>query len=137
VKILLVEDNPGDARLFTDFFKDSQFNIKIEHVMDGALALDYLYQKGAYKDVSLPDIIVLDLNLPKIGGIHILELIKEDDDLKKIPVIILGTSDEAGEVKRAYDMHANCYIVKPIDFDHFLEVVKSIEGFWTMVTLPS
>jgi DNA-binding response OmpR family regulator len=119
------------------FFNDSKFNIKVEHVGDGALALDYLYQKGAYKGVSLPDIIVLDLNLPKIGGMHILELIKEDNDLKKIPVIILGTSDEADEVKKAYDMHANCYIVKPIDFDHFLEVVKSIETFWTMVTLPS
>ena len=137
MKVLLVEDNPGDARLFTDFFNDSKFNIKVEHVGDGAAALDYLYQKGAYEGVSLPDIIVLDLNLPKVGGMHILELIKEDDDLKKIPVIILGTSDEAGEVKRAYDMHANCYIVKPIDFDHFLEVVKSIEEFWTMVTLPS
>ncbi len=137
MKVLLVEDNPGDARLFKDFFKDSKSYIKIEHVSDGALALDYLYQKGAYTGVSLPDIIVLDLNLPKVGGMHILELIKEDDDLKKIPVIILGTSDEAGEVKRAYDMHANCYIVKPIDFDHFLEVVKSIEEFWTMVTLPS
>jgi DNA-binding response OmpR family regulator len=137
MNVLLVEDNPGDARLFTDFFNDSKSYIKIEHVSDGAAALDYLYQKGAYKGVSLPDIIVLDLNLPKIGGMHILELIKEDNDLKKIPVIILGTSDEADEVKKAYDMHANCYIVKPIDFDHFLEVVKSIETFWTMVTLPS
>jgi CheY-like chemotaxis protein len=76
--------------------------------------LDYLYQKGTYKGVSLPDIIVLDLNLPKIGGMHILELIKEDDNLKRIPVIVLGTSDEAGEVKRAYEGYANCYIVKPI-----------------------
>jgi two-component system, chemotaxis family, response regulator Rcp1 len=136
MKILLVEDNPADARLFTDFFNDS-FNIKIAHVGDGALALDYLYHKGTYLDVSLPDIIVLDLNLPKIGGMHILELIKEDDKLKKIPVIVLGTSNEPKEIKRAYNSHANCYIVKPIDFDHLRDVLKSIEGFWfNIVTLP-
>jgi CheY-like chemotaxis protein len=137
MNFLLVEDNPGDARLFMDYFSDSKSYIKIEYVSDGALALDYLYQKGTYEQVSLPDIIVLDLNLPKIGGMHILDTIKKDADLKKIPVIVLGTSNEAGEVKKAYDSHANCYIVKPIDFNHLMDVLKSIEGFWTMVTLPS
>jgi DNA-binding response OmpR family regulator len=106
-------------------------------VSDGAAALDYLYQKKEYENVSLPDIIVLDLNLPKIKGMNVLELIKEDEKFKRIPVIVLGTSDEAGEVRRAYDSYANCYIVKPVDFDHFLEIVRSIERFWTMVTLPS
>jgi DNA-binding response OmpR family regulator len=85
----------------------------------------------------LPDIIVLDLNLPKIKGMSVLKLIKDDDDLKRIPVLVLGTSDEAEEVKRAYDSYASCYIVKPLDFDHFLKVVRSIEVFWTMATLPS
>jgi DNA-binding response OmpR family regulator len=137
MNFLLVEDNPGDARLFKDYFSDSKFNISVEHVSDGAAALDYLYQKKEYENVSLPDIIVLDLNLPKIKGMNVLELIKEDEKFKRIPVIVLGTSDEAGEVRRAYDSYANCYIVKPVDFDHFLEIVRSIERFWTMVTLPS
>lgn len=137
MKILLVEDNPGDARLFKDFFKDSKFNIIVDHVGDGAAALDYLHQKEKYESISLPDIIVLDLNLPKIGGIHILQVIKEDDNLKRIPVIVLGTSNEPGEIKKAYDSHANCYIVKPIDFDHLMGVLKSIEGFWVdIVKLP-
>jgi DNA-binding response OmpR family regulator len=136
MKILLVEDNPADARLFMDYYSDSKF-IGVDHVSDGARALDYLYQKSEYEGVSLPDIIVLDLNLPKIKGLSVLELIKDDDDLKRIPVIVLGTSDEEEEVKRAYDSYASCYIVKPIDFDHFLEVVRSIEEFWTMATIPS
>ncbi|MGZ7159398.1 MAG: response regulator [Methanobacterium sp.] len=136
-KILLVEDNPADARLIIDYFKKSGSKIKIEHLVNGADALDYLYQKGKYKNTSLPHIIILDMNLPKVEGMTVLKTIKEDKNLINIPVIVFGTSNDPLEVKKAYKLHANCYIVKPLDFDEFNNVLKYIEQFWiNLVNLP-
>ncbi|MGZ7117315.1 MAG: response regulator [Methanobacterium sp.] len=136
VKILLVEDNPADARLITDYFEKS--GTKIKHVTDGAEALDYLYQRGEYQNASLPQIVILDMNIPKVDGMTVLETIKDDENLNKIAVIVFGTSGDSKEVKKAYKSYANCYIVKPIDYDDFENKLESIAEFWLkMVTLPS
>lgn len=138
IGVLLVEDNPADLNLIRGYFRDSGFNLTLEHVVDGAEALNYLYQKEKYENVSLPDIIVLDLNLPKIDGMKVLEIIKDDSNLKKIPVIVFGTSSDPTEVKKAYKNYSNCYIVKPIDFIQFENKLRSIEQFWfEIVTLPN
>ena len=135
VDILLVEDNPADARIINDYFESSNVNIK--HVTDGFKALDYIYQKGRYKNVSLPDIVFLDINMPKVNGMTVLKTIKKDENLKKIPVIVLGTSGDSKEVKSAYESNANCYITKPIDYDHFDTILGCIEKFWTKIaTIP-
>jgi CheY-like chemotaxis protein len=136
--MLLVEDNPADARLIIDHFKNSSTKTDITHIKNGAEALDYIYQKGNYKNAPLPNIIILDMNLPKVEGGIVLETIKNDRNLKNIPVIIFGTSNDSKEVKDAYNSHANCYIVKPIDYDNFNIILNCIENFWiNLVKLPS
>jgi len=135
VDILLVEDNPADARIVTDYFKSSKINIK--HVTDGSKALDYIYQREDYENASLPDIIILDINLPRLGGMAVLKTIKKDKNLKRIPVIVFGTSGDSKEVKNTYKYDANCYIIKPLDYDHFDIVLGCIEKFWiNIATIP-
>ena len=138
VRILLVEDNPGDARLAQEALKDSKVTNKLFHVEDGVEAMAFLRKQGKYADMPRPDLILLDLNMPKKDGREVLAEIKEDDDLKCIPVVILTVSKAEEDVLKAYDLHANCFITKPIDLSQFMKVVKSIEDFWlTIVKLPS
>jgi len=137
VEILLVEDNPGDARLAKEALMDSKFKNNLTTVADGVEALEYLYKKGIHQDAKTPDLILLDLNLPRKDGREVLAEIKTDDNLKRIPVVILTTSSAEEDVLKTYNLHANCYITKPIDLDQFMKVVKSIEDFWiTIVKLP-
>ncbi len=137
IDILLVEDNPGDVRLTREVLKDGKINNSLNVVMDGEEALDYLYKRGAHATAKRPDMILLDLNLPKIDGREVLEQIKNDPNLKRIPVIVLTTSDAQSDILKMYDSHANCYITKPVDFAQFINVVKSIENFWlSIVQLP-
>jgi len=137
VQILLIEDNPADARLVVEVLKDSKIKNKIHVIEDGVTAMDYLHRDGEYEDSSRPDIILLDLNLPKKDGREVLKEIKEDPKLKCIPVVILTTSSTREDINQTYSNHANCFITKPVDFDQFLKVVQSIEDFWlTGVKLP-
>ncbi|MFH0865437.1 MAG: response regulator [Bacteroidota bacterium] len=138
IDILLIEDNPGDARLAQESLKDSKVKNKIHIVYDGVQATDFLFRKNDYKDAPRPDLIILDLNLPKKDGREVLAEIKEDDDLKRIPVVILTISKAEEDILKTYNLHANCYITKPLDLNKFMEVVKSIEDFWlTIVKLPN
>ncbi|WP_235549546.1 response regulator [Paenibacillus sp. Soil766] len=137
VEILLVEDNPGDIRLIVEVLKEGKIHNNLSVVEDGEEALAYLRREGSYRDAIVPDIILLDLNLPKINGTEVLAEIKKDPLLKYIPVIILTTSEAEQDILRAYDLHANCYITKPVNLEQFLTVVRSIENFWlTIVKLP-
>lgn len=137
VDILLIEDNPGDARLAQEALKDSKVKNKLHVVSDGIEATDFLFRRNNYKDATRPDLIILDLNLPKKDGREVLAEIKEDEDLKRIPVVILTISKAEEDILKTYNLHANCYITKPLDLDKFMEVVKSIEDFWlTIVKLP-
>jgi CheY-like chemotaxis protein len=137
VEILLVEDNPGDVRLTLEALKDGKVMNRLNVVEDGVAALDYLYKRAPYTGVMRPDLILLDLNLPKKNGREILATIKSDDTLKTIPVVILTTSQAEEDVMRSYVLHANCYISKPVGFEHFTHIVRSIELFWlTIVQLP-
>ncbi len=137
IDILLVEDNPGDARLTREAFRDSKLLNTLHHVEDGVEALAFLRREGPFKAMPRPDLVLLDLNLPRMDGREVLAAIKSDEALKRIPVIILTTSDDDRDVLRAYDRHANCYITKPVRLERFLEVVRSIEEFWlSVVRLP-
>ena len=137
IEILMVEDNPGDVRLTQEALKDAKILNTLRVVEDGAAALDYLYRRGDYAHAPRPDLILLDLNLPKKNGREVLEDIKGDESLKLIPVVILTTSHAEEDVVRAYSLHANCYITKPVDFTQFAKIVRTIEDFWlTIVTLP-
>ena len=137
VEILLVEDNPGDARLARESLKDSKIRNSLSHVKDGVEALAFLRQQGDYAAAPRPDLILLDLNLPRKDGRQVLAEIKQDSDLKHIPVVILTISKDEEDVLKSYSLHANCYITKPIDLGQFMKVVKSIEDFWlTIVKLP-
>jgi CheY-like chemotaxis protein len=143
VEILMVEDNPGDARLTQEAFKQGKLhnhietNFHINIVKDGTDALEFLYQQGSYQDAPRPDLILLDLNLPRTSGFEVLAAIKPDPNLRCIPVAILTTSEAHKDIIKAYELHANCYITKPIDLEQFLEAVKAIESFWlTTVKLP-
>lgn len=138
VEILLVEDNPGDARLILEAFKDSEITTNINTVTDGEQALHYLQKKNSFANSIRPNIIFLDLNLPKVNGLEVLETIKNDVSLKTIPVVILTTSSSDEHIVKSYNLNANCYITKPVDFDKFLDAVKTIEGFWFNVArLPN
>jgi chemotaxis family two-component system response regulator Rcp1 len=138
VEILLVEDNPGDVRLTQEALKESKVTNNLSVAEDGVEALAFLQREGKYADAPRPDLLLLDLNLPKKDGRELLEEIKADDNLKRIPVVVLTTSKAEEDILRMYDQHANCYITKPIDFDQFIDVVKSIEDFWlTIVKLPT
>jgi chemotaxis family two-component system response regulator Rcp1 len=138
VEILLVEDNPGDVRLTQEALKESKVTNNLSVAEDGVEALAFLKREGKYADVPRPDLLLLDLNLPKKDGRELLEEIKADENLRRIPVVVLTTSKAEEDILRMYDQHANCYITKPIDFDQFIDVIKSIEDFWlTIVKLPT
>jgi two-component system, chemotaxis family, response regulator Rcp1 len=138
IEILLIEDNPGDVDLTKEALQDAKVRNRLNVVDDGAKAVDFLYKRGPYADAPRPDIILLDLNLPKKDGRQVLEEIKADPQLAEIPVVILTTSQAEEDILRSYQLHANCYITKPVDFKQFMHVVKSIEEFWlTVVKLPT
>lgn len=138
IEILLVEDNEGDARLAREALKDAKVINTIHRVADGVEAMAFLRKQGKYSKAVRPDLILLDLNLPKKDGREVLAEIKQDDDLKRIPVVILTVSKAEEDITRTYNLHANCYITKPVDLDQFLKVVKAIENFWlTVVKLPN
>ncbi len=137
VDILLVEDNPGDVRLAQEALKESKVRNKLFVVEDGVEAMEFLHRQGKYTGVSRPDLIFLDLNLPRKSGREVLAEIKTDENLKRIPVVVLTVSKAEEDIVRCYDQHANCYIPKPLDFNQFMEVTKCIEEFWlTIVKLP-
>ena len=138
VEILLIEDNPGDARLTQEALKEGKVKNNLHIVYDGVEATDFLFKRDKYKDAPRPDLIILDLNLPKKNGREVLAEIKADDTLKSVPVIILTISKAEEDIIKSYNLHANCFITKPIDLVKFFEVVKSIEDFWlTVVKLPT
>lgn len=137
IDILLVEDNPGDVRLTEEAFKEAKINNTLHVVTDGKEALDYLYRRGDHEGASLPNLILLDLNLPKVNGMEVLEDIKDDADLRRIPVVILTGSEAEEEVVRGYELHTNAYLTKPVNPDEFIDLVRSFEEFWfTLVELP-
>jgi two-component system, chemotaxis family, response regulator Rcp1 len=137
VEILLVEDNPGDVRLTKEAFREGKIRNNLYVVEDGIEARAVLTREGDYADAERPDIILFDLNLPKKSGIEVLAEIKSDESLRRIPVVILTTSAADQDILTSYDLHANCYIVKPVDLEQFLTVVQTIEDFWvTIVKLP-
>ena len=137
IEILLVEDNPGDERLTREALREGKVYSNLYWVKDGVEAMDFLYRKGRHAGAVRPDIVLLDLNLPRKDGREVLEEIKTDDDLKRIPVVVLTTSKAEEDVLRTYNLHANCYVTKPVDLEKFIVVVKSIDRFWlTVVTLP-
>jgi two-component system, chemotaxis family, response regulator Rcp1 len=137
VEILLVEDNPGDVRLTREALKDAKVLNNLSVVSDGEAALDFLHRRGKYAAAPRPDLILLDLNLPRKDGREVLEEIKKDDSLMVIPVVVLTTSKAEEDVVRSYKLHANCYIPKPVDFNRFMEVVRQLENFWlAVVRLP-
>jgi chemotaxis family two-component system response regulator Rcp1 len=137
IEILLVEDNPADVRLAQEAFKDAKVHNVLYTVGDGVEAMAFLRREGKYADAPRPDLILLDLNLPKKDGREVLAEIKIDEHLKLIPVVILTVSKAEEDILKTYNLHANCYITKPIDFEQFMRVVKGIEEFWlTIVKLP-
>jgi chemotaxis family two-component system response regulator Rcp1 len=137
IEILLVEDNPGDVRLTIEVLKDAKFRNNMSTVNDGAAALAYLRCEGDYADALRPDLILLDLNLPKKDGREVLAEIKADPNLRRIPVVVLTVSKDEEDILKAYDLYANCYITKPIDLDQFINVIRTIKEFWlTIVKLP-
>ncbi len=138
VEILLVEDNPGDERLTREALREGKVYHNLHWVKDGVQAMEFLRRQGKYASVPRPDIVLLDLNLPKKDGREVLEEIKSDAQLKCIPVVVLTTSKAEEDVLKTYGLHANCYVTKPVDLDKFIHVVKSIDAFWlSVVTLPS
>lgn len=135
--ILLVEDNPGDVRLAKEALKESKLLNKLYQVEDGMKAMAFLRQEGDYADVPRPDLVLLDLNLPRKDGREVLAEIKADESLGRIPVVILTVSRAEEDILKSYNLHANCYISKPFDMEQFVKVVKSIEDFWfSIVKLP-
>ncbi|MEM7673708.1 MAG: response regulator [Verrucomicrobiota bacterium] len=133
IEILMVEDNPADVRLAQEAFKLYKIKNKIHVAKNGVEALQFLNKEGAFAEMPSPDIILLDLNLPLKSGREVLEIIKEDSVLKRIPVVVLTTSEAEKDILHAYDHYANCYVSKPVDFDNFAEVIRKIEGFWFSV----
>jgi len=137
IEILLVEDNPGDVRLTKEALKEGKVYSNLHTVKDGVEAMEFLRRGGKHQGAPRPDIILLDLNLPKKDGREVLQDIKNDAELKRIPVVVLTTSKAEEDVLRTYNLHANCYVTKPVDLEKFIVVVKSIDAFWlTVVTLP-
>jgi len=137
IEILLVEDNPGDVRLTIEAMRDAKVLNRLNVVYDGVAALAYLRREGSYAGATPPDVILLDLNLPKMDGREVLAAVKNDEKLKRIPVVVLTTSVAEEDILRAYNLHANCYITKPVDLEQFIAVVRSIDSFWfSIVRLP-
>lgn len=130
LQILLVEDNEGDVRLIKEAFNESNIEKTFCVAKDGEEALNYLFKRGNYAGCEKPDIIFLDINLPKKNGFEVLEKIKNDPDLKRIPVIMLSSSSSEDHISKSYELSANCYVTKPVDFDEYTEIVKTIEDFW-------
>ena len=137
MEVLLVDDSAADVRLTQEAFKDWHVPNHLHIVMDGAVALDFLHRRGKYADAPRPDLVMLDLNLPCKNGREVLREIKSDPELRRIPVMILSTSKADTDLYRAYDLHANCYVTKPVDLDEFLAMMRTIEQFWfNVVSLP-
>jgi len=138
IEILLVEDNPGDVRLTQEAMKDAKVTNTLHVVGDGIEALEFLRKEGRFQDSPVPDLVLLDLNLPRKSGREVLQEMKESEEFKAIPVVVLTTSEAHRDVLESYSLQANCYVTKPLDFEQFCKVVESIEQFWfTMVKLPS
>jgi chemotaxis family two-component system response regulator Rcp1 len=138
IHILLVEDNPGDARLILEALKEAQARSRLSHVVNGVEAIDFLRRAGGHSQASRPDLILLDLNLPRKDGREVLAEIKADSTLRRIPVIVLTTSLAEDDIHRAYDLNANCYVAKPVDLDQFIRVVRCLDEFWlTVAKLPT
>jgi chemotaxis family two-component system response regulator Rcp1 len=137
IHILLVEDNPGDVRLTVEALRGAKVANELHVVGDGEEAIEFLRQQGRHVDAPRPDIVLLDLNLPRLDGRDVLADIKADPDLAKIPIIVLTSSTAERDIQQAYELHANCYISKPVDFTEFIHAVRSLEGFWLkIVRLP-
>lgn len=137
IEILLVEDSPSDTELTIEALREAKIQNRLSHVEDGVEAMEFLGRKNAYADAPRPDLILLDLNLPRKDGRELLAELKSDPDLRTIPVVVLTTSKADQDILRAYQLQANCYIAKPVDFEQFVGVVRSIEHFWLeIVTLP-
>lgn len=138
VNILLIEDNPGDVRLTKEAFKEAGIEVNLQVAMDGLEAMEKLRKNPPHEDHNVPDLILLDLNLPKLDGREVLEKIKSDATLRTIPVVILSTSNAEQDILNSYQLHVNCYLNKPVDFDSFFDMIKRIEEFWLQtVILPS
>ena len=138
IEILLVEDNPGDVRLTREALREAKVRNNLSVAGDGVEALAFLHRDGVYSAAPRPDIVLLDLNLPRRDGRQVLAEVKADPELRRIPIVILTTSKAEEDILKTYDLHANCFITKPVDFDQFVKVVKSIEHFWlSIVTLPT
>ena len=138
IEVLLVEDSPDDADLTIDALRNGRVRNRITHVEDGIQAMAYLRREGKYADAPRPDLILLDLNLPRKSGREVLAEVKQDPDLRRIPVVIMTSSDDEKDILAAYNLYVNCYVTKPVDLDQFIGVVKSIEQFWfTIVKLPA
>ena len=137
IQVLLIEDDPGDVLITKEAFEENKVRNQLNVVNDGVKALAYLRREDGYADAPRPDLILLDLNLPKMGGHEVLEQIKSDADLQSIPVVVLTTSDAEEDVLRSYNLHANAYVTKPVDFERFLSVVRQIDDFFvSVVKLP-
>ena len=137
IEILLVEDSPGDVRLTQEALRDAKIANNLHVANDGDVALDFLYKRGAHSDSPTPDLVLLDLNLPRKDGREVLAEIKADAALKRIPVVVLTTSGAERDIVESYELHANCFVTKPVDFGQFMNVVRSIQDFWfTVVKLP-
>jgi chemotaxis family two-component system response regulator Rcp1 len=135
--VLLVEDSPGDVRLTQEAFREAKVSVRLDVTTDGAEAMAYLRRQGVHANALRPDLILLDLNLPKIDGREVLSLIKEDDGLRTIPTVILTTSDAEADILKSYQLRANCYLTKPVQLDAFQSLVESINDFWlTKAKLP-
>lgn len=138
VEVLLVEDNPGDVRLTIEALKDAKLHNSLSVVNDGVEALEFLRREGRYENAPRPDLILLDLNLPLKDGREVLEEIKNDNNLRRIPVVILTTSSSEKDILESYNLHANCYITKPVDLNQFMTIVRNIQHFWfSVVKLPA
>lgn len=136
-EILLVEDSPGDIRLTMEALKESRISNHLHIVNDGVEAINFLMKIGEYKDAPTPDLILLDLNLPKKNGFEVLKEIKEDTNLKVIPVVVLTTSESEKDILHSYELYVNCFVSKPVEYDAFFNVIRTIEDFWfTIVKLP-
>ena len=138
VELLLIEDNSGDILLTKEAFEEIGFSENLSVVTDGEAAIDFLYKQGRYQDAPSPDLIILDLNIPRVDGRELLAKIKGDPMLKKVPIIVLSTSKSDRDIKTCYELQANCYLIKPVDFEEFLQIVTYIRDFWlNMVKIPT
>jgi CheY-like chemotaxis protein len=138
IEILLVEDNPGDARLTREALREGKIRNNLHHARDGVEALAYLRREGEHAKAAIPDLVLLDLNLPRKDGREVLAEMKQDARLRTIPVVVLTTSEAESDIVRSYELHANCYITKPVGLEQFIAIVREIESFWlAVVTLPN